>query len=795
MASAASICERDGQAAQALKTSPGETGRNGATTQPRGPLLSFQQGPRRGSPRPDQVQRREWIGEIDRTRWQTELYLTQIEPKLRQFFGGLQGQAFSKRQIEALFDSAFRGAAISASARAHQERNGLVHRTWTPASEHGLNRDEFAADWLGHFRGFGMIRRTEHHVSRIDVVPTGTPGELRAGLLVHFRVTGMEGTLNREDLGVFDVDFLGQSDSGAWRMERLSVREMHSVRAAPQFKEVTRGLEPSQEDDTDTLFVAYFAQGVSLADFDGDGDLDIFAPRRHSAAVLYANEGSAGFRDVTAEVGLSAPQGVRSVYFFDWDNDGDLDVLLLTANRMFLFENRDGHFTDISDASGFDRMFTDGLTGAAVADYDMDGLLDFYVANYGNPAIGPGFGYFDSTNGYFNLLWHNEGNGRFADATVPAGLNRDNRRWTYAALWIDYDDDGALDLYVVNDYGPNQLFRNQHDGTFTDVTSEAGVADYGNGMGASWADYDNDGKLDLYISNMHSHAGKRMIGGADFPGDTAARNRALRFAKGNTLLRNVGGGRFIEIDTTPVLDAKWAWGNVFFDYDNDGDQDLYVANGMFSNLSVRETDPVFWRHVLVPLSVGDAAFNEGAGFLGDLIQTDTHSLAGYERNRFFQNLGDGQFAEVAAVVNTDLVQDGRGVASGDLDGDGDLDLVLSNRNPPNLAILRNDAMNPGNYLAVNVVGTESNRQGIGTKIHLSCDGKEQVRVIQLGTGYVSQSAQTAWFGLSDCRNVDHLVLRWPSGQSESLSSIEVNRTITVIEGAPGQSSNPAATTR
>jgi hypothetical protein len=547
------------------------------------------------APVPSQLELgREQLRQLDEERWHTEMALGETEPALARFFtalragglgdGGLQGMLFREGFVGSSppeFDGPAGGAGGAGELVVAPRRLG---GGGAPAP---LERESFAAAWTAYASGFGQVARTEYHVSLVEHRPALEGGWSVVRLTGDARVTGgAPGGLVREDQWLFSADAAWSEAGGGPVLVKFDlVAGGESLRGAPAFRDVTERVGFSDLGEDENLGVAYFAEGVSMEDADGDGDLDLFVPRRYGAAALLANDGMGNFTDVAEAEGIGRLEGARCGYFFDWDNDGDLDLLVQTASRMFLFTRADGRFDDRSAESGFQAMTTDGLTGAAVADYDRDGWLDFYVANYGNPHQGPGYGYFDSRNGYFNKLFRNRGDGTFEDATDRAGLGADNRRWTYAVAWADTDGDGWSDLYVVNDYGPNQLFRNRGDGTFEDVTARAGAGDPGNGMGVSWGDLDGDGLPDLYVSNMQSYAGMRITRSPGFRSEASA--RALRFAKGNTWLRNLGDGTFTEVGDTPLTNARWAWGQSLLDYDNDGDLDVYVANGMFSN---REKD-------------------------------------------------------------------------------------------------------------------------------------------------------------------------------------------------------------
>lgn len=333
----------------------------------------------------------------------------------------------------------------------------------------------------------------------------------------------------------------------------------------------------------------YGHQGVSLGDFDGDGLDDLYVsqpgglPNR-----LYRNNGDGSFADVTRMAGLEVLDDTSMSLFADVDNDGWQDLILIGATPM-LFRNRgDGRFV-FDGASGLDVQVDRAamFTGAATADYDSDGDLDLYVCAYDFWQSGAEYDaptpYFDAVNGPANLLFRNDGGGSFEEVSAGAGLGPTNNRFSFAAAWGDYDNDGDVDLYVANDFGRNNLYANDGDGTFTDRAAELGVEDLGAGMSAAWGDYDNDGDLDLYTANMWSSAGLRITGSEQFAEvapDDVPRSHFRRQAQGNSLFRNDGPNGFVDVsDEAGVRKGRWAWASDFVDLDGDGWLDLFVQNG------------------------------------------------------------------------------------------------------------------------------------------------------------------------------------------------------------------------
>ncbi len=517
--------------------------------------------------------------------------------------------------------------------------------------------------------------------------------------------------------------------------------------------------------DADKRFVLEaHGSGAGFFDADNDGDLDLYIANGSTLSTysdqsgpgnaLFINEGKGTFADQTKSSGSGHAGWGTGVAVADVDNDGYRDIYVTNYGPNVLFlNNKKTTFTDIAkDAGVGGDQFS---ASAAFFDYDNDGDLDLYVGNYvvfdaqnrpQNPELCTfysGLKVYCGPKGLVgapDVLYRNEGAGHFVDVTIAAGVDKANRYYGLGVVPADYDNDGFTDLFVANDETPNVLFHNRGDGTFQDVALVAGVAynadgDTEAGMGVDFGDYDNDGDYDLYVTHF--------------------------FSETNTLYRNEQGARFTDVTTTAGLAAPTVdllgWGTRFFDYDNDGLLDLFVANG----------------HVYPQV---------------DQVETGSTYR---QPNQLFKNKGDGRFVSVAADAGLAIKKVSRGAAFGDYDDDGDIDVFVVELND-SPTLLRNEGGNSGHWFSVRLFGSEDNRDGVGAHIHLRAGGRSQWRDINGAGSYLSHSDLRAHFGLGPAKRVEQIDISWPNGSTTTLRDLPVNKRLVVRQGGGHATIEPGA---
>jgi len=503
--------------------------------------------------------------------------------------------------------------------------------------------------------------------------------------------------------------------------------------------------------------------GVAFYDYDNDGWLDIFLVNgsrlegfpagQEPTSHLFKNNRDGSFIDVTAKAGLTHSGWGQGVCIGDYDNDGFDDLFVTYYGKNVLYRNNgDGTFTDVSEKAGVAGKKTRWGTGCAFVDYDRDGRLDLFVANYidldlatapvpeSGPCLYKGVMVACGPPGLIggkNILYHNNGNGTFSDVSESAGITQANGTFGLGVLTADFDNDGWPDIYVANDSTPSALYQNKKNGKFVDVGMEAGcvLSPDGKpqaGMGVSAADYDLDGNLDIVKTN--------------FAGDTPS------------LYHNRGNWNFEDTTFTAGLGAHTqylGWGCGFLDLDNDGWADILICNG----------------HVYPEV---------------EQLKTE----AGYaQRKLLYRNLRNGRFEDISTQAGAAISAPSasRGCAFGDFDNDGDIDVVVNTVNGyPQL--LRCDSSLQNNWIKAKTIGTKSNRSGIGAR--LKCitrppdekNAHEQIDEVRSGGSYISQNDLRIHFGLGKAERVEVLEIHWPSGQVDKLKDIAANQLIFVKEG-------------
>jgi tetratricopeptide (TPR) repeat protein len=748
----------------------------------------------------------------------TEKYAEQIKLVLEEWSTGLTQTPPAFDAFENSISQTLRASSPIPSQRLPMRpRAGLgVFRNQFPDTL-DLNGPQFVGEFRKFVAAFSSVATAEFKM--VGISTTGNPSQPVA-IQTHIRydLVGTGADFHRgERVGHWDLEWKSDS-AGGWRVTKWQALEETESRASgPMFVDVTGralgALSSYQQQlnygadhwrtvlDAASRIDVYGNNGIAVGDMDGDGFEDVYVcqpsglPNR-----LYRNRGDGTFEDVTEHAGVDVLDSTACALFADVKNSGRQDLIVVCVDGPLLFLNDGrGNFQLKPDAFKFTQTPQGTFTGAALADYDGDGYLDIYFGLYSyylglNQYQYP-TPYYDAENGPPNFLMHNQGDGTFADVTATAGINVNNNRYTFTCGWVDFDRDGRPDLYVVNDFGKKNLFRNNGNGTFTDVAREAGVEDVGAGMSVCWFDYDNDGRQDLYVADMWSAAGVRVSTQDQFMEGAPEDVRALlrKHAEGNSLFRNEGNGHFADTGAQAgVRMGRWSWSSYAWDFDHDGYEDLYIANGMISGPDRRELSSFFWRQTVaetpVRLEPGSqpvpsTKYQLGWNAINELIRSDG-TWAGYQRNNFYANNRDGTFSEVAGAIGLDCIEDSRTFALADFDHDGRLEVFLKNRSGPQLRILHNAMEDLGASIAFRLRGHKSNRDSIGAEVALESGGLRQVKVVRTGGGFLCQHTKELYFGLGSAGEAAKATVRWPSGLVQHFENLPVGNLIRIEEGIP-----------
>jgi hypothetical protein len=545
-------------------------------------------------------------------------------------------------------------------------------------------------------------------------------------------------------------------DASPWRVTLVDVAERAGLREPSVYGGV----------DRKRFIIETNGAGVAFLDYDNDGWVDAlvlggtrlqegaradqtFPPGKAPLSRLYRNNHDGTFSDVTVRAGLNATGWASSVCAGDYDNDGWLDLFITYYGQNILYHNRgDGRFEDVTARAGLPVGGTRWGSGCTFVDYDRDGRADLFVANYlrfdlgaaaevgqGPNCVWKGISVNCGPRGLptdTNLLFHNEGNGTFADVSQKSGIARVTGRYPMTATAADLDGDGWIDIYVACDSTASILYRNNRDGTFTDTAVESGVAYSENGtqqagMGLAVGDYNTDGLLDLFRTHFAD----------DIP----------------ALYRNLGKGLFEDVATAAgigVMNRYVEWGDGMPDLDNDGRPDLVYVTGN--------------------------------------VYPEVESLLPQYPHRgprvIFRNVDGARFEQVTLASGTGPAtpHSSRGAAFGDFDNDGDVDILVFNMNEPP-SLLRNDYAGPNRWLELKLEGTTSNRAALGALVRVTASGRTQAQVVLSQASYYSHNDLRLHFGLGSAAGAETIEVRWPSGRVETLKDVRAGRLVTIKEGA------------
>ncbi len=544
--------------------------------------------------------------------------------------------------------------------------------------------------------------------------------------------------------------------------------------------------------------------GMAVGDVDGDGLEDVYVGRQAgNPNLLLLQQPDGTVRDGASAAEVDFLDDTAGVLIVDLDGDGARELLMGRGNDVVIaWNDGSGSFPrrSVLEGQGGEQVYS-----LCAADADGDGDLDLYATRYvtGGVAGGVPTPYHDANNGARNFYWRNDGDG-FVLATAEVGLDVHNTRFSLAAMWEDFDDDGDPDLYVVNDFGQNSLFQNEG-GHFTDIAAEVGAWDMAAGMGISTADVDLDGDIDAYVTNMFTAAGRRVTAHPRFLGQRSIEESAgyEHHTQGNSLLLNRGDGSFDDAtQRSGSAPGGWAWGAMFTDFDGDGLQDLVVPNGFITGRDSTDLEGFFWRCVVAispPAPPATEAYANAWSAVSALGQAENYSWNGRERNYAYWNQSGGLFVDASAATGLDYLDDARVACALDWDGDGAQDLWLKNRTAPLLRFLRGTTP-PQAWIRFELAGVGKNRDAVGAKVVVRAGEVEHRRSVHAGEGYLGSSSLRLSFGLGRHPGPVDVRVTWPDGKLEEHPGLATGALYRIaVGGAPerveGRAPSPLAEVR
>ena len=680
-------------------------------------------------------------------------------------------------------------------------RRGLRSREATAADPEGIAPLRAWA-WNGLARLAYVDYRVEKPSHRIDPSKEKTTGHV-VFTIGGFRPDGAR--VERASRVIVTEESPSPRPSPAGRGGRVSLRFERALKErvefSPRFHDATpeAGLGAPRHDPplakTNHLIADIWpGSGIAVLDYNRDGAEDLFVGDG-VRSILYENDGRGHFTDVTEKAGLarSPNDGIAAtgVAASDVDSDGFVDIFVTNAfGPARLFRNRgDGTFEETTASSGI--AVPGNMRSAAFADVDGDGDLDLFVGITGDYYSQMPDPPFDANDGKENVLYLNDGHGRFTDATRARGISG-MTRWTLSTLFQDYDQDGHVDLLVTNDFGLKNLYRNEGGHRFEDVARQTGTQARAYGMSGAWADFDGDGRPDLYATGadtqwyfLHEYPSIPVsIWGRLFL--PYAIRWCEEMASGNTLLLQKPDHTFVNATShSGAQHAGWNWSAVAADLDDDGWPDLYATNGMWGDGRDRDRELEFWAETLAywdDYVAGKRTFDrQGAG------------IAGMERDRYFHNRGEAapksgtRFEERAFLDGLDLESNGRAAVAFDANGDGALDLYVRSVQAPEVLYLGSRRPDE-HYLRIRLAGLpgQDNRDGIGVRIEAKLPGgRTLVTENANASGYLSTGSPVVHLGLGKATRLEKLTVRWPSGKIQTLGPIEAVDRVILVDEARG----------